>query len=85
MDTTGNEWSVILMQQTTREGARRRPAGALNMPRQAPPVDRTEAAAAGASNAAPGIEASIIAPPLLDWDTPWTGKGFYPRNPYIVY
>lgn len=69
-----------MMYQTTRAEARRRPAAALNMPQQAPPIDRTEAAAVGAPNAAPGVEANMIAPPFLDWpwtgtNSPWTGTG----------
>ncbi|WP_158697320.1 hypothetical protein [Streptomyces hokutonensis] len=57
-------------------------AALINMPQQAPPVDRTQAAATGVPNAASGVEANIVAPPLLDWNTPWTGTGGYPYNPF---
>ncbi|MEU9214688.1 hypothetical protein AB0D27_44305 [Streptomyces sp. NPDC048415] len=51
-----------MIQQTGRDEARCWPTAALQMPQQAPPVDRTEAAAAGALNTTPGVEADIVAP-----------------------
>jgi hypothetical protein len=62
-----------MMEWTTRDEARRRPGSTLNMPPQAPPVHRTEPAAAHASDAAPGVEAARFID--IDVEIPGLGKG----------
>lgn len=61
-----------MLEWTTRDEARHRSGSTLNMPPQAPPVDRTESAAAHVSDAAPGVEARFID---IDVDIPGLGKG----------
>ncbi|MGW1374422.1 hypothetical protein ACWD6P_09100 [Streptomyces sp. NPDC002446] len=51
----------------------------LQMPQQAPPINRTAARPQGAGSDAPGVEADVLPWLWDDWDRPWG-----PDAPMIV-
>ncbi|WCE02525.1 hypothetical protein PGH47_43050 (plasmid) [Streptomyces sp. HUAS 31] len=65
-------------EQITRDGPRSTSA-TLQMPQQAPPVDRSQVA--GGIDSTPGVEASIVSPYLFDIHSKWPGI----HNPYVAY